>query len=235
MTGAMALRSVSGRGGAEVRQPLDAESRAWWHRLHAAEPVRSRAIAELHARLRREARFHIHLRVGGLAEFPRSDIDDLAVQAADDALMVLLRKLEDYRGDSQFWVWARRFVQIEAPVSIRRRVGHDPLGLDDPERALAAAFDPASSCQDQFELRQALQTVCTVIHSQLTERQRTVLIAIAINGEMPDLLASDLDTTRGAIYKVLHDARVKLRTSLGADATAPQPERVASIASRAAA
>ncbi|MGZ4249093.1 MAG: hypothetical protein ACXVUE_12410, partial [Solirubrobacteraceae bacterium] len=106
---------------------LDAESRAWWVRLHGREPERDRAIAELHERLRREAWFHIRLRTRGMSEFPRSDLDDLAVQAASDALLAVLRKLEHYRGDSQFWTWAKRFAQLEAPVSIRRRMGRDPL------------------------------------------------------------------------------------------------------------
>ena len=118
---------ITDRGTRPPRQ-LDAESRAWWERLHGMEPTRGWAIAELYERLRREAAFHIRHRVGGLSEFPRSDIDDLATQAAGDALVVLLRKLEDYRGDSQFWTWARRFAALEAPVSIRRRLGHDRVG-----------------------------------------------------------------------------------------------------------
>ncbi len=204
-------------GGAAAGRSLDAESRAWWDRLHAAEPIRRGAITELHERLRGEARFHIHRRAAGLAGFPRSDVDDLAVQAADDALMVLLRKLDDYRGDSQFWTWARRFAQLEAPVSIRRRLGHDPLGIGDPERALAAVPDPACSCQERAEVRELLRTVGALIAGQLTERQRTVVVAVAINGRSTAALASELDTTPGAIYKTLHDARTKLKASLGSD------------------
>src|SRR4051794_37204784 len=77
------------------RRVLDAESQSWWERLHASEPIRGWAIAELHERLRREAGFHVRRRVVNLAAFPRSDIDDLATEAAGDALIVLLRKLED--------------------------------------------------------------------------------------------------------------------------------------------
>lgn len=127
--------------------------------------------------------------------------------------MALLRKLDDFRGDSQFWTWARRFAQFEAPVSIRRRLGHDPLAPGDPERALAAVPDPGRSCQEHVEVRELLQTVSALIVGQLTDRQRTVVIAIAINGVSTDALASELDTTPGAIYKALHDARAKLRAS----------------------
>jgi RNA polymerase sigma-70 factor, ECF subfamily len=191
---------------------LDAESRAWWVRLHGGEPERDRAIAELHERLRREAWFHIRLRTRGMSEFPRSDLDDLAVQAASDALLAVLRKLEDYRGDSQFWTWAKRFAQLEAPVSIRRRLGHDRLA-NDPERAFALA-DPGCSPQERAEVHEQLGTVSELIVGRLTARQRSVLIAIAIDGVSTATLASELDTTRGAIYKTLHDARKKLAAQL---------------------
>jgi len=83
---------------------LDAESRAWLARLRGIEPVRRLAIDELHERLRREAGFEIRKRARRLPELSASDLDDLAVQAAGDALMTLLRKLGEYRGDSQFWL-----------------------------------------------------------------------------------------------------------------------------------
>jgi RNA polymerase sigma-70 factor, ECF subfamily len=196
---------------------LDLESRSWWERLHATQPTRGWAIAELHERLRREAAFHIRHRVGGSTDFPRSDVDDLATQAASDALMVLLRKLDDYRGDSQFWTWARRFAQLEAPVSIRRRLGHDHVGISrDPEQALLVA-DLGCSAEDRVETRELLQNVSDCIIDQLTERQRTVLVAVAINGTSTETIARELDSTPGAIYKSLHDGRAKLKRLL------PQP------------
>ena len=153
---------------------LDAESQAWWHRLHGCESVRTDAIEELHERLQREAKFHVRQRVSTLAAFPRSDIDDLATQAADDALIALLGKLDDYRGESQFLTWARRFAALDAQVSVRRRLGRDRIGISrDPEHAL--------------------------------------LVAVAIDGVSTDTLAGELQTTPGAIYKTLHDARVKVR------------------------
>ncbi|MBA3566983.1 MAG: sigma-70 family RNA polymerase sigma factor [Actinobacteria bacterium] len=195
-----------------LAQWLDPESRAWWDRLHGAEPVRGRAIAELHERLRREAWFHIRLRTRRLSDFPTSDLDDLAVQAADDALLAVLRKLDDYRGESQFWTWARRFAQLEAPVSIRRRLGHDHLAHD-PERAFALP-DPGRSPQECAEVHELLRTLSSAITGRLTTRQRVVLIAVAIDGVPAATVAIELDTTPGAIYKMLHDARRKLSAQL---------------------
>jgi RNA polymerase sigma-70 factor, ECF subfamily len=192
---------------------LDAESRSWLQRLHAAEPIRGWAIAELYERLRREALFHIRFRVTNLSEFPRSDIDDLATQAAGDALVVLLRKLDEYRGDSQFWTWARRFVALEAPTTIRRRLGHGRVGISrDPELVFDVA-DPALSVHERVESRELLRTVGAVMSDELTSRQRTVLTAIAVNGDSAATVAAALHTTPGAIYKSLHDARVKVRVT----------------------
>jgi RNA polymerase sigma-70 factor (ECF subfamily) len=190
---------------------LDAESQAWWDRLHGRESVRTDAIEELHERLQREAKFHVRQRVSTLSAFPRSDIDDLATQAADDALIALLRKLDDYRGESQFLTWARRFAALDAQVSVRRRLGRDRVGISrDPDHALLVA-DPGSSVHDRVEMRECLRSVTKVINNRLTVRQRAVLVAVAIDGLSTDTLAGELQTTPGAIYKTLHDARVKVR------------------------
>jgi RNA polymerase sigma-70 factor (ECF subfamily) len=201
---------VSG-GAVPSRPELDGESLWWWQQLHGTAPQRRDAIALLHERLRREAAFHIRLRVRALSAFPRSDIDDLAVEAADDALMALLRKLDNYRGDSQFWTWARRFAALEAPVSIRRRIGRDHVGIARDPDVLLNVADRGPSVTDQVELRERLQTVTAAIIGSLTARQRKVMVAVTINGVAPKALAAELSTTPGAIYKTLHDARRTLR------------------------
>jgi RNA polymerase sigma-70 factor (ECF subfamily) len=200
-------------GGAHTtpRRALDAESRLWWERLHASEPIRGWAIAELYERLRREAAFHVRQRALGLPGFPRSDIDDVATQAAGDALVALIQKLEDYRGDSQFWTWARKFAALEAPASIRRRLGRDRVGIsDDPDSAEDVA-DLRESAHDRAEAHELLESVGRVLNHELTARQRIVLTEVAINGTSTAALAEELDTTPGAIYKSLHDARLKVR------------------------
>jgi RNA polymerase sigma-70 factor (ECF subfamily) len=223
----MINRSPSGGRARRVasRPLLDSPSRSWPARLHATGPARGRAIADLHEQLRREAAFHIRRRVRERPDFPRSDIDDLAVQAADDALVALLRKLDDFRGDSQFLTWARRFAALEAPVSIRRRVGRGVAGVSsDPDRVLFAA-DLGPTLPDRIETREELRLLAVRMASQLTPRQRAVLIAAAIDGISAAQLADDLDTTSGAIYKSLHDARRKLR---------PRPASAAAAAGQSA-
>jgi RNA polymerase sigma-70 factor, ECF subfamily len=209
-----ALRHALPRGmsRANPTRRLDDESQAWWVRLHGPEPERNRATAELHERLRREAWFQIRRRTRGMSEFPRSDLNDLAVESASDALLGILRKLDDYRGDSQFWTWARRFAQLEAPVSIRRRLGPDRLAKD-PERTFALP-DPGRSPYERAEIQERLGKISDAIVGHLTARQRAVLLASAIDGISTGTLATELDTTPGAIYKTLHDARKKLTAQL---------------------
>ncbi len=203
------------------RRPLDVESRSWLERLHGAEPTRGFAVAELHERLRREAAFHIRNRVRNRAEFPKSDIGDLATEAADDALIVLMRKLDDYRGESRFWTWAQKFAALEALVSIRRRVGHDRVGISSNPELAPDVPDPAPSAQERLETYELLQSVNDIVASQLSNRQRTALIATAVNGVSPKTLAGELHTTPGAIHKLVHDARAKLRLNLAAEMRAP--------------
>jgi RNA polymerase sigma-70 factor (ECF subfamily) len=68
---------------------------------------------------------------------------------------------------------------------------------------------------DEAELGELLQAVQGGIAEALTPHQREVLVALALNGVPIDVLAERLGSTRGALYKTLHDARAKLRTHLG--------------------
>lgn len=194
--------------------PLDVESRSWVERLHGAEPARSFAAAELHERLRREAAFHIRNRVRNRAGFPKGDIGDLATEAADDALVVLMRKLDDYRGEGRFWSWARRFAALEALVSIRRGIGPDRVGTSSEPGAAHDVPDPGPSSHERVETYELLESVKDIVATELTARQRTALIATTVNGVSPETLAGELHTTPGAIRKLVHDARTKLRLGL---------------------
>jgi RNA polymerase sigma-70 factor (ECF subfamily) len=101
--------------------PLDAESRAWLRRLRAAGAERDAAVADLHELLLRAARFELGRRRAGVAHLRGDDYDDLAHQSADDALVAVLRKLDDFRGESRFTTWAYKFALLEAAVKVRRR------------------------------------------------------------------------------------------------------------------
>jgi RNA polymerase sigma-70 factor, ECF subfamily len=194
---------------------FDPDSRAWLEALGSEGLRRDEAIGRLYLLMLREARFEVRRRAAFLAHPSGGDLDDLAVQAADDAVVAILAKLSQFRGDSLFTTWARRFAQREAPAKIRRRLGRNrdlPMDLDFERSRMWHA--PGESAHDQTVAKQTARMLAHLIANELTARQREVLIALVIDGVATDELANRLDTTTGAIYKTLHDARRKLKANL---------------------
>lgn len=195
---------------------LDTESQAWFDALSANGREHEDAVARLHELLTRAARFEIARRRRALAGSRPGDLEDLATQAASDALMAILRKLHTYRGDSRFTTWAYKFALLEAAVKVRRRAWQDSeVPLEDDGWARLA--DRRSAPDTDAETGELLDAVSRAIAEALTPHQRNVLIAVTLNGVPIDVLAERLSTTRGALYKTLHDARKKLRARLAAD------------------
>ncbi|MEO8687901.1 MAG: sigma-70 family RNA polymerase sigma factor [Solirubrobacteraceae bacterium] len=203
---------------------LDVESHGWLRALSGAGPEREDAIERLHALLLRAARFEVARRQRAVgADGGSRDIDDLAVHAADDAVVAILRKLHTYRGDSRFTTWAYKFVLLEAAATLRRRPwqGREvPLEADGWARL---RDDRQASPEAQAEASELINAVRDAIAEVLTPQQRAVLVAITLNDVPIDVLAERRATTRGALYKTLHDARRKLRARLAQDELALDP------------
>ena len=190
------------------------DSQGWIERLQANGAERDAALVELHALLLRAARFEVNRRRATSPHLRSSDYDDLAQQSADDALVAILRKLGDFRGDSRFTTWAYKFALYEAAAKVRKRAwqGREipltsetwPLIIDDHQH----------SAQQSVETRDVLAVLGEAIDGELSPHQRDVLVAVTLNGVPIDVLAERLNTTRGALYKTLHDARHKLRAAL---------------------
>jgi RNA polymerase sigma-70 factor (ECF subfamily) len=189
------------------------EARDWVAALRGPSPARDEAVAELHALLLRGARFELHRRRESLRHVPSAERDDLAVQAADDALVAILAKLDTFRGASRFTTWAYKFVLLEAGVKARRRAWHGrEIALD--ADAWPRVRDPGPTAHEVLEDAETLAAIRDAVRSSLTPHQREVFCALALNGVPIDVLAERLGTTRGALYKSLHDARRKLRVTL---------------------
>src|SRR5262245_51667895 len=192
---------------------LDDESREWLRGLRAIGADRDAAVARLHELLLKAARFEVSRRRVAMPHLRGDDLDDIAHQAADDALVSVLRRLEDFRGASRFTTWAYKFALLEAAVKLRKRAwqGREIPLEDDAWGSFASLeLDPAAEAE-QSELLVALRQA---VEEVLTPRQRQVLVALAVDGVPIDVLAERLDSTRGALYKTLHDARRKLRAHL---------------------
>jgi RNA polymerase sigma-70 factor (ECF subfamily) len=193
----------------------DTESREWVAALSRTGDEHDRAVQRLHELLLRAARFEVGRRRGALWHVRGEELEDIATQAADDALMAVLSKLDSFRGASRFTTWAYKFALLEAGVKLRRRAwqGHEVV-LD--SEAWPAFADHGSTAQEQVEHGELLEALKRAIADALTPHQREVFAALALNGVPIDVLAERLNTTRGALYKTLHDARRKLRRELAA-------------------
>jgi RNA polymerase sigma-70 factor, ECF subfamily len=199
----------------------DVESLRWVRALSGTGSEREAAVERLHALLLRAARFEVNRRRRAVERGGSADVDDLAMQAADDALVAIMRKLHTYRGDSRFTTWAYKFALLEAGVKVRRRPwqGRElPLEADGWARLLD---DRRASPDGQAEASELLHAVRDAIAEVLTPHQRAVLVAITLNDVPIDVLAERRGTTRGALYKTLHDARRKLRARLAKDGLRP--------------
>jgi RNA polymerase sigma-70 factor, ECF subfamily len=212
-------RSPAVAAAPDVAPSLDAESREWLRGLRAEGPLRDETIARLHALLLRAARFETGRRKASHPHL-RGDLDDIAQEAADDALLAVLARLDDFGGLSRFTTWAYKFAVYQASVKVRRRAwqGREIPVEDDAWSVLAARSPGPGDAAEQTELLYAIQAG---IADALTPHQRSVLVALALNEVPIDVLAERLQTTRGALYKTLHDARRKLRRYLAESGHAP--------------
>jgi RNA polymerase sigma-70 factor (ECF subfamily) len=178
-----------------------------WHLDLAGEgPAREVAAVRLRELLLRAARFEVFRRRGMLPQLSPTELDDLAGEAASDAAMSVLRRLDDFRGESRFETWAYKFALLEAAVKVRRRAWRGREVTLDPEgweRFAAPEVDP-----EQAEL---FECVREGIRRVLTPHQREVLVAAVLDGVPIDVLAERLDSNRNAVYKTIHDARTRLR------------------------
>jgi RNA polymerase sigma-70 factor (ECF subfamily) len=167
----------------------------------------------LHGLLLRAARFEVARRRPTLPPLRGNELDDIALEAADDALMSVLARLEDFRGASRFTTWVYKFALFEAAVKLRKRAwqGRElPLEPETWSLFSSRGLEPDA----EVEQRELLSTLQSAIAEVLTPHQRRVLVALALNGVPIDVLAERFATTRGALYKTLHDARAKLRKHL---------------------
>ena len=193
----------------------DRESEQWVEQLRPGHPRREQTVATLHEALLRVAFHELSRRRGQLGSIRGPEFDDLAQQAADDALMNILPRLEEFRGLSRFTTWAYKFVMFEVSSKVARHAWRrsPPNRYEPAIERLPDSVAPRPG--DRLEQQEQLKALSAAI-DELTERQREVFVAIALNDVPIDVLAMQLGTNRNAIYKNLFDARRSLRAGMAA-------------------
>ena len=194
----------------------------WLADLRAEGERRSSALEALRARLER-----------GMFYFLRNDRSDLLARSSDDlhhkaqdfvqdALLKVLENLDTFRGESQFTTWAAK-ITTRLAISELRRIRYRDYSLEgitvDGEIQPAVtplAISPAESLSPErhVERDSVVALVQNALENVLTERQRTALVALAIEGMPVEEIAHRMGTNRNALYKLVHDARMKLKTHL---------------------
>jgi RNA polymerase sigma-70 factor (ECF subfamily) len=190
-----------------------AQSAAWLDALRGEGAERERATERLHELLLRAARFELGRRRAALSHVRGEELEDIAMQAANDALMAVLSKLDEFRGASRFTTWAYKFALLEAGVKLRRRAwqGREVVLAEESWMGFGAG---GVSAHEELEQGETLAALRDAINDALTPHQRRVFVALALDEVPIDVLAERLGSTRGALYKTLHDARSKLRAEL---------------------
>jgi len=182
-------------------------------------PEQAEALADLRAFLVRGLRY-------ALAN--RSDVDEqIREDFAQDALLKILKALDTFRGESRFTTWAQKIAVNVAFTELRRRRWQD-TSLEAITEGLSLDFVPdmlidRSAGPDQQAVQSAfLETLRRLITTELTEKQRQALIAIRIQGMPMEEVAGRMGTNRNALYKLLHDARQRLKKKLEEEGLSPQ-------------
>lgn len=193
----------------------------WVAALSTPGPEQTAAMTQLHALMLKAARHQVWRMRSQLGDVGTTTIDVIVNQSADEAMTVLLRKLHTFEGRSRFTTWAYKFAVLQAAAEVRRTAWRTrDVELHDVD----TIRDPAATPYQEAEATDLARALVEAMTSALTRHQRHVTIALAVDLVPVDVLAERLGTTRGALYKTLHDARTRLRAELVRTGYLPVPD-----------
>ncbi len=191
----------------------------WIAALSEPGPEHDAALEDLRALL---------VRGLGYALSSRSNVDDAVLEDfAQDALLKIQAGLDTFRGESHFTTWAQKIAVRVAYSELRRHRWRD-VSLEEVTEFSDSDFvprmmaDPSAGPEQQTIQRTVLETLRRVIDEDLTEKQRQALVAIKIRGMPLEEVARRMGTNRNALYKLLHDARQRLKNQLTAEGLSPE-------------
>jgi RNA polymerase sigma-70 factor (ECF subfamily) len=193
----------------------------WLHDLNGGGEVQEAAISDLRALLLRAVLFFFSRNLSDFENLSRPETLQFAEDCAQDALIAVMNHLSDFRGDSKFTTWAYKFAINMALMTARRErrkgISVDQLFSTEDGASFEWGLEDTESLPDQSAMQSEIREIIQqVINHDLTDRQRRVLLMMVFHEIPMDEVVRELDTNRNAIYKMLHDARRKLKQSLQA-------------------
>ena len=185
--------------------------------------AQSEALTELRLRLQRSIYFYLSQDRSDLRGLAAQELAQMAEDLAQDATLRVMDNLANFRGESRFTTWATK-VAIRLAISDLRRARYKDFSLDELtadgdllpiSTRLGSAASPTP--EKVAERDDVLEKIELALKEALTERQYQALVAVALKGIPLDVLAERMGTNRNALYKLIHDARRKLKTHLEAE------------------
>lgn len=181
------------------------------------------AVRQLHDLERRAARQQVARMPQVRAELGAVRAEEIIESAADTATMAVLERLGSFEGRSRFSTWAYKFGVWHASAETRRALWSDrPVDLADADEPASQHPLTPESYAEATDLSRA---VTVALRTALTPYQRRIALALLVDEVPVDVLAERLATSRGALYKTLHDARVSLRAELARNGYLPDSAR----------
>ena len=191
----------------------------WLADLQAEGPQRADALNDLWIRLTRSVYYYLSTDRSDLSSLPAADLQQMAEDFVQDATLKILDNLESFRGESQFMTWASK-IATRVAISELRRARYRDFSLDHLTAegetmpsitSLAISPSVGPRPENYTERLDVLNKLQDAIDTVLTERQRTALVALTMEGMPVEEIARRMDSNRNALYKLIHDARVKLK------------------------
>lgn len=195
----------------------------WLAELQPEDPNYETAVSDLSTLLTNGLRRGLLARV----KTPAPEFDTQAEDFAQEAVLKILEKLDTFAGRSQFTTWAHKIAISVALTELRRKRWQDSSldGLTESDGGgdYTPSFvaDEAPTPEHRTARVELLTYVQGLIENDLTDRQRTALVDSVIQGKTTNQIARNLDMKPNAVYKLLHDARMKLKKRLAQDGYTP--------------
>lgn len=153
--------------------------------------------------------------------------DDLIEEVAQETLLRVLTHMHTFEGRSQFTTWVQKIAVRLAITELRRKRWQDTSldGLLDVEGTTIGTrlmVDPSPSPELITEQSEMMEQIQRLIKEELTEKQSKAMIAIRVHGMPIEEVARRMDMTRNALYKLLHDARIRLKKRMEEEGLTPE-------------
>jgi RNA polymerase sigma-70 factor (ECF subfamily) len=191
------------------------EDQRWIDGLAAGSPNYERTCRELHSFLVRAARREMTRRIG-IMSLSGPERDDIACQVASDALLLIVDKAGEFRGESRFTTWAAGFAAFQVKSKLRQYLSQQDRLAAPPEQ-WDLLLDPAPGPEHEAEARDLVRAVKHIMAVRLTRVQRAAFTRVILSGDTPEAVAASLGTNANAVYQAIFRARRKLRLGLAAD------------------